>query len=131
MANLVLVDTDVLIDAGRGVQDAIVSLTNASRQALLAASTITQLELFIGCRNSTELRQAERFLARFQIVAVNEHISDMAVDLVRRYRLSHGLLIADAFIAATALVTNAPLLTKNLRDYRFIAGLNLLTYPLL
>jgi predicted nucleic acid-binding protein len=56
-------------------------------------------------------------------------MSDAAVDLLRRYRLSHGLLIADAFIAATALVLDTPLVSKNQRDYRFIAGLTLLRYP--
>jgi hypothetical protein len=45
------------------------------------------------------------------------------------YCLSHGLLIADALIAATAIALNLPLLSKNQRDYRFIEGLNLLSYP--
>lgn len=54
---------------------------------------------------------------------------DAAVELLRRCRLSHGLLIADAFIAATALVLDTPLVSKNQRDYRFITGLNLLPYP--
>jgi predicted nucleic acid-binding protein len=71
----------------------------------------------------------ERFLLRFQIIPLNEQMSDTAVDLLRRYRLSHGLLIADALIAATLLVLKEPLLTKNQRDYRFIAGLTLLPYP--
>ena len=53
----------------------------------------------------------------------------MAIDLIRRYRLSHGLLIADAIIAATALVKNVPLVSKNQRDYRFIEGLDLWPYP--
>ncbi|MEQ8969267.1 MAG: PIN domain-containing protein [Coleofasciculus sp. C1-SOL-03] len=45
------------------------------------------------------------------------------------YRLSHGLLIADSLIAATAIVYNCPFITNNQRDYRFIQGLNLLSYP--
>jgi len=39
------------------------------------------------------------------------------------------LLIADAFIAATAIIYNLPLASKNQRDYRFIENLNLLSYP--
>ncbi len=39
--------------------------------------------------------------------------------LLRRYRLSHGLLLADALIAATALVEGMPLVSKNQRDYRW------------
>ena len=42
---------------------------------------------------------------------------------------SHGLLIADALITATAMSTQQPLVTKNQRDYRFIKGLDLRPYP--
>lgn len=38
-------------------------------------------------------------------------------------------LIADALIAATAMSLDKPLVIKNQRDYRFIAGLRLLAYP--
>jgi hypothetical protein len=62
-------------------------------------------------------------------VKITEPISDKAVDLLRRYRLSHGLDIPDALIAATAIEHNQPFASKNQRDYRFIAGLNLLPYP--
>jgi predicted nucleic acid-binding protein len=51
------------------------------------------------------------------------------VDLVRHCRLSHGLLIADAVIAATAMCSGIPLMSKNQRDFRFISGLTLLPYP--
>jgi len=68
-------------------------------------------------------------LLRFEIVRLDEDISDMAVDLLSRYRLSHGLLIADALIAATAMSSKQPLVTKNQRDYRFIKGLDLRPYP--
>jgi predicted nucleic acid-binding protein len=48
---------------------------------------------------------------------------------LRRYRLSHGLLIADSLIAATATYLDEPFVSKNQRDYRFIANLKLLSYP--
>lgn len=129
MTDWVLVDTDVLIDVGRSVTEAITCLQQIEQQASPTISVVTQMELMIGCRDKAELRTVERFLQRFQSVKLNETISDVAVDLLRRYRLSHGLLIADALIAATALSLDTPLVTKNQRDYRFIAGLRLLAYP--
>jgi len=54
---------------------------------------------------------------------------DKATQLLRQYRLSHGLLIADGFIAATAIAWRHPLASKNQRDYRFIEELMLLSYP--
>ncbi len=129
MPDLVILDTDVLIDAGRGMSEAIACIQQIERQASLAIAVVTQMELILGCHNKTELRNIDRFLSRFEVLKLNEQISDVAVDLLRRYRLSHGLLIADALIAATALVSKTSFLTKNERDYRFIAGLRLLPYP--
>lgn len=80
---------------------------------MLAVSIVTQMELIVGCQDKTELRAVERFLSRFHVLKLNEQISEAAVDLLRRYRLSHGLLIADAFISATALSLNYPIVTKN------------------
>lgn len=86
------------------------------------------MELVVGCRNRTELQIMERFLERSEIIKLSEAISDKAIDLLCNYRLSHGLLIADVLIAATAIVIDTPLLSKNQRDYRFIQDLNFLPY---
>ncbi len=126
---LLILDTDILIDVLRGDADAILFLQTKSQQLQVAISAVTQMELIVGCRNKSELQALERFLQRFQLLKVTESISDRAADLLRQYRLSHGLLIPDAMIAATALEYNEPFVSKNQRDYRFIAGLNLLPYP--
>jgi hypothetical protein len=124
-----IIDTDILIDAGRGIQQAVDCLKDIKSNSSLAISAITQMELMVGCRNKLELQKLDKFLKQFQVVKVNENITDHSIELLRRYRLSHGLLIADSLIAATALSLNLPLLSKNQRDYQFIKGLNLLAYP--
>jgi predicted nucleic acid-binding protein len=43
--------------------------------------------------------------------------------------LSHGLLIPDALIATTAIITETSLSSKNQKDYRFIKNLELLPSP--
>jgi len=129
VAQLVLVDTDILIDVGRKGTEAVGYLEHMEQQATLGVSVITQMELIVGCRNKREFRILERFLRRFRIVTLNEAIAATGVTLLRQYRLSHGLLIADALIAATALTIASPLVTKNQQDYRFIEGLELLPYP--
>ncbi len=127
MSHIVIVDTDILIDAGRGVELAV----NYLRQSKVsfAISVVTKMELIVGCRNKTELHHTDRFLHHFQLFSIDELISLKTVELLSQYRLSHGLLIADAFIAATAIIYNLPLVSKNQRDYRFIENLNLLSYP--
>jgi len=125
----VVVDTDILIDVGRGVEEAVAYIRHVESYSTLMISAVTQMELIIGCGNNIELRAVEQFLSRFQTIALNTRTSDLAVDLLRRYRLSHGLLIADALIAATAMSAGEQFVTKNQRDYKFIEGLRLLTYP--
>jgi predicted nucleic acid-binding protein len=129
VADFVIFDTDILIDAGRGISDAVGCLQRIEAQSSLATSVVTQMELFVGCRNKAELQQVEKFLRRFAVLKLGEQISDTAIDLLRQYRLSHGLLIADALIAATALTRDATFVSKNQRDYQFITGLNILPYP--
>lgn len=129
MNTLTIVDTDILIDAGQSVREAVECLADIEQQSTLAISIITQMELVVGCRNKTEQRHIEQFLHRFQVLKLTEQVSDTAVGLLRQYRLSHGLAIPDALIAASAMALNQPLISKNQRDYRFIRGLQLLPYP--
>jgi predicted nucleic acid-binding protein len=126
---LVFVDTDILIDVGRGIDEAATCLQAIEQQSAMAISVVTQMELIVGCRNKSELNALEHFLNRFAIVGINDNISQTAVDLLKRYRLSHCLLIADALIAATAIFEDSSLISKNQRDYRFIESLRLLSYP--
>ncbi len=124
-----MIDTDILIDIGRGVQEAVDLLARIQLHDVPAISVITQLELVVGCRNKSELRKLDKFIKQFQIIKLNEAISEKAVELIHLYRLSHGLLIADGLIAATALTLNLHFISKNQKDYKFISGLNLLPYP--
>jgi len=67
MPDLVIIDTDVLIDAGRKIGDATICLEQIGRQASLAISVVSEMEL-VGCRNKAELRALDKFLSRFQVV---------------------------------------------------------------
>ena len=65
MAGEVVFDTDVLIDAGRGVTTALDVLNEAAKKHTLAISAITEMELIVGCRNKVELRVLDGFLSGF------------------------------------------------------------------
>lgn len=129
MTALTVIDTDILIDVRRGMTEAADYLDRLERSAPLAISVITEMELLVGCRNKAELHATERFLERFLILKLTEPIVDQAVALLRKYRLSHGLLIADSLIAATAIHWGYALISKNQRDFKFISELAFLPYP--
>lgn len=129
MSNKILIDTDILIDISREIYTAINRINKEKLNNKLCISVITKMELIIGCRNKIEQQKLNKFLQGFLIINVNESISNQGCQLLEKYRLSHGLLIADALIAATAIILDIPLLSKNQSDYRFIDEINLLSYP--
>jgi len=128
MNYVIVVDTDILIDADRGIEQARLFLNKISSENILAISEITVMEIIVGCKNKNELFTAEKYLSQFMIYKINEQISDKALSLLKIYNLSHGLLIADSFIAATAIITGSHFSTKNQKHFRFIKDLELIDY---
>ena len=59
------------------------------------------------------------------LVDFDQAVSRRTISLIRDYSKSHGLLFADAVIAATCLENNLKLITLNEKDFRFIDGLEL------
>lgn len=124
---MILLDTDILVDAARGLEAAVTFLAEAEAES--AVSAVTVMELLVGCRNKSEQRATLRFVERFDLLPLSGEIGERALSLLERYRLSHGLLIGDALIAATALVYGLTLVSGNERDFRFIEGLSLQGRP--
>ena len=128
MSKTIIIDTDILVDVARGNEKAASFLDEIKSQNVAAISSVTEMELIVGCENKKELANLETFLSDFKRIKLDMHISDEAAALLRRFRLSHGLLIADALIAATAKVTGMEFVSKNYKHFRFIPGLNLGQY---
>jgi len=124
----VLVDSDVLIDFSRQRHEAMDWLRRLEAGSTIMISDITRMELMVGARDKKELAAIESTLGRFMALPHSENISRLAVDLVKKYRLSHGLLIPDALIAASALSWDIPLATKNRRDFCYIEALRLVEW---
>lgn len=122
-----LVDTDVLIWNLRGNERA---ATFLDEQPGFFVSAVSYMELLQGLRDKVELRdlrQAIRFWDA-RIVQIDEEISARAMFLVEEYALSHGMQMADALIAATAVALGVSLVTANDRHYRHIEGLDVVIF---
>ena len=107
----------------RGVPDAALYLGAQHSAAGVQLSIISAMELVMGCRNAAELARLQAFLQHSTILDLTEISSRAAYMLVKSYFLSHGLLIPDALIAATALEHRLTLHTRNTRHFRMIPGL--------
>src|SRR2546421_8560300 len=93
-----LIDTDVLIDAARGYPEAGAFLREQHQTFRIQISIISAMELAVGSRNSTELRETKRFLEPVRIIPVDTDVSNEAYKLIETFTLSHGLAIPDALI---------------------------------
>lgn len=108
MADL-LVDTDVCIDHLEGAK-------RLPRRGRLAYSVITRAELLAG--GAEHEAAVRRLLAGMDELAVDRRIADRAGEIRRL-----GLRMPDALIAATGLVHQLTLLTRNVADFRKAPGL--------
>ena len=119
-----LLDTTVLIDLSRG-KIAAADFFDNERQAgtELFVSVVSAMELIVGCRNKAEVAKAEKQIADFQLVQLNPAMSQKAYDLVLTYNKSHGMMIPDALIAATALLESLELMSENVRHFTMIPDL--------
>jgi predicted nucleic acid-binding protein len=92
------------------------------RDPAAAVSVLTFVEVLGFHRlNPNDRTALEDLLAEIPLYAVTPPILDMAVRLRRQRRMG----LADAVIAATALVHDRPLVTRNSADFDWIPGLKL------
>jgi len=106
----VLLDTDVLVDVLRGARRLAVTGHR------VAYSVITRAELFSGRAKDEE--DVRVLLSPFRELVVDTTIAERAGRLARVH-----VDMGDALIAATALEHGLELVTRNVRDFKKIAGL--------
>jgi len=119
-----LVDADVVIDALRGTRRAVALFEGLNAAgAPLVASEMTRFEVLSGLRRGEE-DETERFLAEIAFVPVDEPIARLAAGLARTFRPAFsGIEDEDYIVAATALEFEADLLTRNVRHFPMLSGL--------
>ncbi len=108
-----LLDTDIFIDHLRGAT----RLTRS--QDRYWYSVVTRCELYAGTKVDEEI--VDLLLGAFTEVPIDRDIAERA----GRLRRQTGVRVPDALIAASALERDLTLVSRNLRDYQGIAGLDL------
>jgi len=119
--NMLLADTDVLIDFLRGNDKAVELVRENSENILVSPITVT--ELYAGARNEKERNELDSFLGLFQIIAIDSEIAKTAGLMKREYLKSHNLGMADCLIAASTIASNAKLKTLNIRHFPMFKNL--------
>jgi len=119
---MTLLDTNIFIEIYRD-NAAIASIVDDIQE--IAVCDVVRAELFYGARNKLDLQEISADLDGLPIFSLLPQISEMAVNLVKTYCLSHKLEFADALIAATAIFHHIELFTLNRKDFEYIPNLKL------
>jgi len=118
--NQYLVDSNIIIDFLKK-QEKAVDFLDSSKEIIVSIVTIG--EIYQGVRNKKELRFAKSFFKTTKVLSIDERVSELALKLMERYTLSHGLLILDAIIAATVIKHDLTLITGNIKHFKMIKEL--------
>ncbi|MDQ6904272.1 MAG: PIN domain-containing protein [Bacteroidota bacterium] len=128
--SIVLIDTDVLINFldknkkfNQVAENAFYNFENKNIEPFV--SIITTIEIIQGNKTNIEKKRILRQLEPFGNISLSDEICRITKNLIITYSSSHGLLMGDAFIAATALYLHIQLFTFNKKDFRFIKNLKL------
>jgi predicted nucleic acid-binding protein len=128
-----VVDTNVLSFVLRGSADE-GRYARHLRSGVLHVSfmTLAELDRWVLERNwGTDRRfRFEAFVARFVVHPSSRELGQLWAQVnVTMRRLGRPIGVADAWIAATALFLDLPLVTDNLRDFEGIPGLRIVHEP--
>jgi predicted nucleic acid-binding protein len=114
----ILLDSDVVIEILRSRNEAVLLQWEGlgKTEELILFSPITAAEVWGGARAS-EREATSSFFNFLTCVPPDYTIGELAGGLLGQFGKSHGLKIADALIAATAIHQRATLWTRNHKHY--------------
>ncbi len=119
----IILDTNILIEILKNNKE---TINEVEKFDIHYISEITKMELFYGALNKKELEKLKKFIELFEVIPINSSISNIASDLIYKYAKSHNLNIPDGLIAATALEYKYKLFTYNLKDFKYIANIDVM-----
>ncbi len=124
MIQLILCDTCVVIDFINQNSENLVRLKEQGN-IIPCINSVIEMELIQGAHNKREMQKIIRNINGFRRLEINQDILDLATQLLTRYLLSHHLQLPDAIIAACALIYDIPILTDNIKHFKYLPNIKL------
>lgn len=122
---MIVVDSDVLIDALRGREPSATRIRTGLDASDLATTTISTFELLSGAPTRRIRERVERLLAGLSILPFDADAAEAAAAARRELeRQGRPIGMADYLIAGICLARSAALLTRNRAHFARVPGLN-------
>jgi len=111
----ILLDSDIIIDHLRGFKYLEDLTSNSSgNTSLISAVSIAEIYSIL---YFNEIERIEKLISTFKVVDIDSVIAKLAGKYRMIFYKSHNLSIPDALIAASAKISNAILVTKNIKHF--------------
>ncbi len=117
-----LIDTNVLSEIFYGNQ----SVRSFVEGLDCGIDTVIYIESIQGAIGKRQKESIKSSLAQLRYYPLTSEIALLAIDLIDRYSSAHGLFLADALIAASAINYELTLVTYNIKHFRFIKELSVI-----
>ncbi|NBC84509.1 MAG: PIN domain-containing protein [Bacteroidetes bacterium] len=115
-----LIDTNVLIEyIGNLLPEKSYSFISGIIDQQFTISVINKIEVL---GHNTAGKDIEDFIGLADIIELTEEITNKTIELRKQYKTK----LPDAIIAATALVNELTIITRNTKDFEKIEGLEVL-----
>ncbi len=120
MTTKYLIDTNILIYHTAGSRETTDFISNIIAQKTFNISVLTKIE-FLGWEKHTPdgFEKCKRLIESANIHVIGQDVADKAIDLKRERKIK----LADAVIAATAIINNLKLATRNTDDFKGVSEL--------
>ena len=124
---MIIADTDVLIDFLAGHEPSASMVGCELGRGNLRTTVISRFELLVGARTVGQQKVVRDLLGSVPALVVDAAASDKAVSVCRELESAGQTIgMADCLIAGVSLVAGAPLLTRNVRHFARVRGLEVI-----
>ena len=125
---MTLSDTDIIIDLAHRLAVAVEAVRALARTGELGTTSVTLFEVLSGARSPEELRRYEDLIYPMRIYDLTSQAARQAAAVARTLQAA-GLVIGerDTLIAGIALANDCRILTRNVRHFERVPGLQVVT----
>ena len=121
-----VIDTSVFIDYLRAKNKAKTALQNLPDDAIIYVSSVTLYELYMGATTPQKWVDIKTLTDDIPVLPFTKAVAEKAAIIYHELRNTNKLIeFRDIFIAATAIINEFPVLTRNRKHFKRIKGLTI------